>query len=140
MIVGVSASRNLLPSAQHSTYLTKIQALGMTHLLHGDCVNGDVELAKIARANIRPLFITCYPPIDESLRAFFPDNDAVHPAQTYFARNRAIVRACDVLVACPPTKDWQPRGGTWMTIDYARKIGRRAIVIAPDGTVEDDWL
>lgn len=52
-------------------------------------------------------------------------------------RNHRIVDACDVLIACPKDAQEQLRSGTWATVRYARKQGKRVIVITPDGTVED---
>jgi hypothetical protein len=63
----------------------------------------------------------------------------VLPTNTHFARNRDIVDATELLIACPNhgepiTKDSQ--GGTAYTINYARKRGKRIWIVRPDGTVE----
>lgn len=57
--------------------------------------------------------------------------------KTHFARNRDIVVACDLLIACPPyqtpiTKETQ--GGTAYTVNEARKRGKPVCIVWPDGT------
>jgi hypothetical protein len=100
---------------------------------HGDCLGADAEAATHARdLGYR---IVCHPPIDQSLRAFFPSDETRQPL-TYFARNREIVKAVDQMLAAPPTIERQPRGGTWYTVDYADKIGRPLVIAPPDGSVE----
>lgn len=101
---------------------------------HGDCVGADQEAAEFCLA--QGFSLVCHPPVDEAARAFTRGNMITHAAKTHLARNRDIVDSSDVLVACPPTKERLPRGGTWYTIDYARKKGLRMIVIAPDGSAE----
>ena len=39
------------------------------------------------------------------------------------------------MIACPPTEERQPRGGTWYTIGYAQKVCRPLVVITPSGLV-----
>ena len=51
-------------------------------------------------------------------------------------RNEHIVDEADVVVAAPATEMEQPRGGTWYTIRYARKVEKVLHVVGPDGTVE----
>ena len=58
---------------------------------------------------------------------FEPDNPK--PGETkydmierYYKRNRKIAKESDKIVAFP-SKDVNNRGGTWYTINYARKIG-----------------
>lgn len=44
----------------------------------------------------------------------------------YFERNRNIVDECDILLACP--YDNIQKGGTWYTINYAKKAGKKVII------------
>jgi len=58
----------------------------------------------------------------------------LHPCRPHLDRNRPIVDSCDVLLACPHGPE-EPRSGTWATIRYARKVGRKIFVFWPDGKV-----
>ena len=96
---------------------------------HGDCNGVDVQAAAIARE--LGYKIVCYPPkLDEEQGHF--GGDVVHAPAGYLERDRAIVDECDVLLVCPKQMTWQPKGGTWYTHDYAKKIGRPFNVIWPE--------
>ena len=96
---------------------------------HGDCVGIDQQVARIARKI--GYVIVCHPPDKDEHRAFEPA-DIMLPAYSYFTRNRNIVNAVDLLLVCPVTNEWQPRGGTWYTHDFAKKVGRDLVLITPE--------
>lgn len=96
---------------------------------HGDCKGVDEQAATIAKE--LGYRIVCHPPESDHLRAFFPYDESREPAG-YLQRDRAIVDACDVLLVCPLQMEWQPKGGTWYTHDYAKKIGKPFNVIWPE--------
>lgn len=50
--------------------------------------------------------------------------------------NRAIVDGSQALLACPPVMVEEARSRTWAAVRYARQVGKSAIVVLPDGTVE----
>lgn len=52
-------------------------------------------------------------------------------------RNRDIVDACEVLLACPGGPE-QMRSGTWATVRFARKCGRRVVIVWPDGSLTEE--
>lgn len=54
----------------------------------------------------------------------------------HLRRNRNIVGAVHVMVACPRGFEEELRSGTWATIRYARKIGRKLYIMYPDGRVD----
>ncbi len=59
-------------------------------------------------------------------------------AKSHFARNRDIVDAVDLLIACPQYAEpitKETKGGTAYTVNYARKRGKRVWIVLPDGTV-----
>ena len=95
---------------------------------HGDCSGVDVEAAYIAKEI--GYKIVCYPPIKDETRGFF-GGDVVHEPAGYLERDRAIVDACDYLLVVPLQMEWQPKGGTWYTHDYAVKKNKPFIVIYP---------
>lgn len=103
---------------------------------HGDCVGADAEAA--FHAHRFGYFVVCHPPLIEAKRAFTNNyNEKRHPDE-YIARNHAIVDESDVLIACPQENTEQLRSGTWATVRYARKTGKRIFIIYPDGVVYDD--
>lgn len=96
---------------------------------HGCCIGSDVEAAAIAKdIGYR---IIAHPPIkDDSLA---PREqwlaDEVREPLSYFARNRAIVAETEILVATPPTSSPSVGGGTWYTVDHARRRMKRPVVL-----------
>ncbi len=96
---------------------------------HGDCVGIDQQVARIARKI--GYVIVCHPPVKDEHRAFEPA-DIMMPTYNHFARNRNIVKSVDLLLVCPVTNEWQPRGGTWYTHDFAKKMGRDLVLITPE--------
>jgi len=118
--------------------LSRVNAeLRMLHSLdawfhHGDCVGADAEASTLAR--LAGYSVMIHPPVDEAHRARCIGDVVVAPL-THLARNRAIVCACDTMIAAPREMEHQSRGGTWYTHDYALKVGKPVILVLPDGTV-----
>ena len=100
---------------------------------HGDCVGADAEADEVAHD--LGLYVVIHPPVDEALRAFCRYADETRPAKTHFARNRDIVNETEALVATPGTMEEEAFGGTWYTINYARKRGKPIVIVWPDGSV-----
>jgi hypothetical protein len=105
-------------------------------LHHGDCVGVDLQAAIFASK--MDIHTVCHPPVDESLRANHK-SDTILPQLNHFARNRNIVDASDILIVIPYQDEWQPRGGTWYTHDYAVKKGVDVATIEQSGTIRWQW-
>jgi hypothetical protein len=101
-------------------------------LHHGDCIGADAEAHVIALW--QGLIITVHPPSDSSLRAW-KVGDYMREEKNYFARNRDIVNESEALIGLPRTKI-DTGGGTWYTINYAKKQGKPVRIIYPDGSIE----
>lgn len=101
-------------------------------LHHGDCIGADADAHDIAAA--LGAVIVIHPPIKDAKRAFCWHADKVMDPAPYHARNRAIVSATERLIACPKESEEVMRSGTWMTIRYARNMGRPIWILWPDGT------
>lgn len=105
---------------------------GECALHHGDCIGADVAAAQIARyLNIDTI---AHPPIDESRRAFALSTETREP-ETYRARNEAIVKESEVLIAAPHQLWEEQRSGTWMTVRMARARSKPVFIIWPDGAL-----
>jgi predicted Rossmann fold nucleotide-binding protein DprA/Smf involved in DNA uptake len=57
------------------------------------------------------------------------------PEDSLLSRNRSIVHSTISLIAAPFEAEEQPKGGTWYTIRYARKVGNVVVLILPNGTI-----
>lgn len=95
---------------------------------HGGCVGADAEAHKLAvllgcRAFVHPCTIAYQ-------RAYLTHVYKLYGEQEPLARNRDIVKITTELIACPSGKE-ELRSGTWATIRYARKLGRRITIVYP---------
>jgi predicted Rossmann fold nucleotide-binding protein DprA/Smf involved in DNA uptake len=79
-----------------------------------------------------------HPGPDGPARAYC-EAEEVRPQRPYLDRNRDIVAASDVLIACPKGPE-QRRSGTWSTVRYARQARLPILIVWPDGEVSDDAI
>lgn len=108
---------------------------------HGDCVGADEQAHRQADAVGLGIFI--YPPIDSTHRthcgllklAQGSQIRKIYQPKHYTARNRDIVNSSDIIIAAPREFEEQSFGGTWYTVRYARKAGKRVLIVYPDGIV-----
>jgi len=105
---------------------------------HGCCEGADTEAHLLA--NALGLSIVCHPPLSQSKQGVFPtpgDAFVWWEPKEYLVRNRDIVEATTLLIACP-AKTEVLRSGTWATVRYARKRRHRILIVHPDGVARDD--
>lgn len=108
-----------------------LDRLAPTELHHGDAIDADAEMHTIART--RGVRIVVHPPSNPACRAFC-EGDEILGVLSYIARNHSIVDVTDLLVATPVGPEASdPRSGTWKTIRYARRVGKRIVIVNPDG-------
>jgi hypothetical protein len=130
--LGFTGTRRGMNTAQLASVARLFVEIAEANVLHhGDCVGADEQAHGLAtRAG---LFIEIHPPTDDAMRARCTGCVvATHDPLPYLERNRAIVDACDLLIAAPHGPEEQ-RSGTWSTVRYARKVGRPVVVVWPDG-------
>ncbi len=150
MIVGFTGTRSGCTTKQYDALKKLLTSMTtsddpMKALHHGACVGADADAARIARG--LGVTVVAHPEVSARVehgheaanrsREAMEASDEVLPEQTHFARNREIVQACDVLVACPRTNHEESQGGTWFTVVQARRAGKRVVIVWPDGSVEE---
>jgi hypothetical protein len=101
---------------------------------HGDCIGADAQFHGVVR-RLADSRIVLHPPTNQEHRAFCVA-DETRPQFPYMKRNRNIVDLADLMIAGPCEMQEQARGGTWRTVQLARKAKRPLIVVWPDGTVK----
>jgi hypothetical protein len=131
MKVGITGTRNHITDKQILDIAEFFGTLPKdTELHHGDCLGADYYVAQIAKRYCH-FKTVCHPPIKPELRAFHESTEIREP-NSYLARNRAIVDEVELLMVVPMQMEWQPKGGTWYTHDYAKKKGKRIIMFWPE--------
>ena len=133
MTVGFTGTRSGMSDKQKLEvieYLTDIVEFNkIDNVLHGGCIGADQDFHDMCVGVIREVYPGYSAKDKDSLvyRGTFKGADIVHEPQTHFKRNRDIVDRCDILIATPYND--VRRGGTWYTIDYAKKIGKPVIIL-----------
>lgn len=124
--------------ALHHLFAT-LEAESFVTLHHGGCVGADESAHRAWAAEQWPWHrILIHSPTDAALFAKqFTGEVWILPPKPYLVRNRDIVNASEMLVACPNGPEKQ-RSGTWSTIRYARRIGRPVVIVMPDGSIIRD--
>ena len=135
MKIGVTGTREGACDKQLFEIIDFFETLKGTdvELHHGDCTGVDIEVAALARAyNWK---IVCHPPVKTETQGFF-GGDEVREPKGYLERDRNIVDSTDLLLVVPLQTEWQPKGGTWYTHDYAKKKGKPVMLFWPGETNE----
>lgn len=105
---------------------------------HGDCVGADSDFHDVCKWG--GYWMVGHLPIDSEHRAFCTFDETRLPLK-HMQRNAQIVKAADVMLACPYEMTEQERGGTWRTIGMTRKAGKPLAIIWPDGSVtKERWV
>lgn len=109
-----------------------LRDLRIEELHHGDCVGADEEADVAARGSGVPRVI--HPPQEQSQQAYCQTTEGkiqVRNRKPYLERNHDIVDETDILIAAPGSTNEALRSGTWATVRYARKQGKRIIILYP---------
>jgi hypothetical protein len=105
-------------------------------VVHGGCVGADLQFADLAlrlgdiRSEVWPADIGA--PLPDWLVQTAIE---IKPAKAPLVRNRDIVTASEMMIACPAQPDEIQRSGTWATYRYARAMGKPVKLVAPSGYV-----
>jgi hypothetical protein len=130
--VGFTGSRDKdMPERQAQAVLEFMA--GFVCLHHGDCLGRDAHAHRLARQI--GMLVEIHPPIYRTMRAFCAA-DYTNTPRRFLTRDRNIVDATEALIAAPKGFEEQLRSGTWATVRYAKQLGKRVIVVFPDGTTE----
>jgi hypothetical protein len=115
----------------------------ITGLRDGDCVGVDAQLYHMARA--MNLDVVIHPPTNDKFRAFcgaYDTQTTILPEKGYYERDRDLVNASAVMVACPKQllELGKMQGGTWYTINYTRKLKLPLAIAWPNGFISyENW-
>lgn len=134
MIFGFTGTQRGMAPRQLKTVRKLLWNADTLHL--GDCVGADAE----AHAEAVALGVSTvgHPPLRWPKRAWCAYTEEREP-KDYIARNHCIVNeGVHGLIAAPSGWVEEVRSGTWATIRFARKLGRRIWIVLPDGRVQID--
>jgi hypothetical protein len=135
MNCGFTGTRLGMSSRQLKTLRQMLYDIDKLHL--GDCTGADAQAHAEA---IHLGVITIGHPPDEGHHRAFCYYDEERTPLPYLERNKAIVKEGENGLIATPKDYVQPlsmRGqGTWWTIQYAKRLGRRVWIILPNGKID----
>jgi hypothetical protein len=149
--LGITGSRELPtePQEYHLGLLihTAMRLTRGDRLVHHGCATGTDETAHQYALSIPDIRIHGYPGYGANYTTAYrmkirPDEfTKLHPAKRYGERNHDIIRASNLLIACPQYPERDPRSarsGTWQTVRLSRRSHIPAIIISSNGHVFQD--
>jgi hypothetical protein len=134
--VGFIGTRHGMSEAQKEALRKLIARKRFSEFHHGDCVGSDEQAHSLIRQVGHSVKVVGHPAKWEKYRAHC-DCEEELPSGTYNQRNKDIVDQTDFLIATPDSKE-RKGSGTWITIRYARKHGKRIYVVHKSGRITLD--
>jgi len=129
MKIGITGTRSGMTEHQFSQLKEILSRYPAgTEFHHGDCVGVDVEAAVLAES--MGFHVISHPGPGGPLQAGHNSHEIREP-HTHFKRNRSIVDDTELLIVVPFQTEWQSKGGTWYTHDYAVKKEKSVIIVFP---------
>ena len=130
MIYGFTGTRNGLTHSQKEKLFNILNndKNNIEEVHHGDCIGADKYFHNLCNSLSSSIKIIIHPSKRNIFRAFCNSENILQP-KDYLSINKDIVYSCDILIACPESYIEVLRSGTWSTIRYARKIGKKVMII-----------
>ena len=131
--IGFTGTRHGMTAEQEKEIEKLVQSKDFKEFHHGMCVGSDEIAHKIVSTRTPKVKIIGHPPKAVSTKAQLRCHKEMDP-DSWSRRNKSIVDSSDYLVATPDAKE-RVGSGTWKTIRYARKQGKRIYIIHKNGRV-----
>ncbi len=129
MVLGFTGTRAGLTATQRTTLGGILPGLAPGEFHHGGARGADAQASRMVRGVCDK--VICHPcKKDNSSSSYYTVR---LPEKPCLERNKDIVETCQVLIACPKGRKEELRSGTWATVRWARKLGRKILFIWPDG-------
>jgi hypothetical protein len=139
MKVGFTGTRDGMSNEQRRSFCVLLKHFDpLVEFHHGCCIGADSDAANFVQLPY-PDSVIGHPCTMRGMTDAFAVrmSKTMLPVKPPLARNRDIVDACEVLIACPKGPE-ELRSGTWATVRYARKQKKRIIILWPDGSVSEE--
>lgn len=139
MILGFVGTRGQTSIAQHDVLVSWLEENRPTEFHHGCAVGTDFEAMEAVQKLPWKTWVVAHPPLDKKYTNPFAIalSNEICISLSHLERNIAIVDACDVLLVCPKDQD-DLLTGTWTMVRYAQRVGKRVVIIMPDGAVSEE--
>ena len=133
--IGFTGTRHGMNETQRKELKKLLDNKEFCEFHHGKCIGSDEQAHEYVETikEDRHIKIVGHPP---KYKKFMSDCkcDIMMKPFDYLKRNHNIVDNTDMLIATPDTKE-KLHSGTWSTIRYAKKHGKRTYIIHKNGRV-----
>lgn len=126
--------------------MTAPQLVSLDHVLkdlepffsvhHGGCKGSDEQFHKQITHDYPSVLRVIHWGDREAWRSDHAIGDLEHDPKPNLERNHDIVHQSDLLIAAPDSMTEMIHSGTWATVRYARKLGKKIILIFPQGVIK----
>lgn len=137
--LGFTGTRQGMTASQGAVVLDYVYNNRPSRVHHGDCKGADADFHNIVRRCDHEIVIVTHPGMNsrgQSPSRAYCEADVERPVRPYLMRDGIIVAECDLLIATPFGYSEQRRSGTWATIRMAKRLGRRFLIVYPDGSTQ----
>ena len=131
--LGFIGTRHGMTLRQEEELTRLVEAKKVKEFHHGMCVGSDEQAHTIVVSQKPKIKIVGHPPTAVKSVATVACGEIMDP-DSFSRRNKSIVDCTDYLVATPDAKE-RAGSGTWKTVRYARKQGKRIYIIHKNGRV-----
>lgn len=129
MKLGFTGTRRGMTLLQRDEFMDFISSLPkITEFHHGCCIGADYQAHEFISKYSKKIIIHGHPSNLKRNRAVC-ECHVMHPELPPLERNRIIVDSVDFMVAIPFTQHEELRSGTWATIRYTRRLGRKGLKV-----------
>lgn len=141
--IGFTGTRHGMTPSQRSAVTAIVQEVArgagfVAH--HGDCVGADAEFHDLCRMEPLSVIVVHPGPLDDLPGQAGRIGDSRREPLSHMRRNKNIVMVSTVMIAAPFEMTEQAHGGTWRTIEMARRAKRPLAIIWRDGAVaKEKW-
>lgn len=142
MRVGFTGTQTGMSPAQLAAFAAALPA-DISEFHHGACKGADAQAALKVRELHPALRIVAHPGMSQYGHTNLQDKASIaastqppEPTKQFRARNEDIVEHAELMIAAPSAKPCPSRGGTFMTINIAKRAGRPIVHVYPDGSSE----
>ena len=138
MKVGFTGTREGMTDQQRAAVRQWLRENPPSEVHHGNCIGADEQFSYAVVDALDALPREVIHPCDiPSMQAPDPWADEIRQVLGALERNKNIVDETDMLLVGPKGPQ-ELRSGTWATVRYARKQGKRIVIVWPDGKVTEE--
>lgn len=143
MTIAFTGTQQGMTAKQLASVVELFYDLGNQALRHGDCIGSDEQAHWLHRAAWPQAMIHIHPGDNINKCAFVAlrDNGPLtrYKAMDNLRRNHHMVDRSGIVVGAPKETQEVLRSGTWATLRYAQKKGKKLYVVLPNGAIVERW-